>query len=289
MAGPRSSAHPPISNDEDDPGSSSSHEQPVNPTTKSKSKQANPKDYTAQEVTDDMLRNLQTSAGQPSTSNPAPEMSSALKEVMTEKPTNPKNHTDFLKWLKKKGNVEYNELRTAMERDQQKNQENFDRIARNLEAINLRLQPGQQTFPISAEGVAVGARQNLGRHRPATTAAGRNPSPDPRPSSSGDDENYDDQSNPRPFREASHETGLSSHASSSFKLKCEDLGQFIPYYDDPEEAGMVTDGKNIIYTDALCFSEHIKTFLEDEYTYSDAQKQLLAYFPTALGGAAKLW
>ncbi|KAI1733407.1 hypothetical protein F4680DRAFT_441847 [Xylaria scruposa] len=77
--------------------------------------------------------------------------------------------------------------------------------------------------------------------------------------------------------------------SQGDKLKREDIGTFDPSYDDPDDLGVVTEGKNVIFTDVYCFCDRIQSFLEDETTRYSNERQILALFQTLLTGPAVLW
>jgi hypothetical protein len=67
------------------------------------------------------------------------------------------------------------------------------------------------------------------------------------------------------------------------------IGVFDPTYNDPNEAGVVTSGKDTIYTDVLSFTERIYTFIEDDESYEEYAPQLRKLFPTLLQGQALQW
>jgi len=46
------------------------------------------------------------------------------------------------------------------------------------------------------------------------------------------------------------------------KIKREDIGTFDPHWPDPEDTGVVANGKNLIFTDVNSFVGGIETFLE---------------------------
>ncbi|KAK3686256.1 hypothetical protein B0T22DRAFT_518903 [Podospora appendiculata] len=97
-----------------------------------------------------------------------------------------------------------------------------------------------------------------------------------------------------PGRDARHPT-VDSGRTGAFggagqpRIKHEDVGHFDPHFDDPQGLGLVQDGKNLVFTDVFCFKDRIDTFLEDEHTREEAQRQLLAQFQTLLAGPAVLW
>ncbi|KAK4236653.1 hypothetical protein C8A03DRAFT_35444, partial [Achaetomium macrosporum] len=166
-------------------------------------------------------------------------------------------------------------------------------------------QPRQQTaFPISEGGVRLGAKENLGRHRPRhdnRPRGGQAPG-DPDDSDHGSDDGGDRRPadnrgppNPPPrtdrFREESHETGLSGGTTASqsgIKIKRDDIGTFVPDHKDRDESGMVQDGRNLVFTDVYSFIDRINTFVEDDPTGS-AERQILHHLPTLFGGSAARW
>lgn len=94
----------------------------------------------------------------------------------------------------------------------------------------------------------------------------------------------------RRVREATHgSTTSAASATTTVKIKREDIGQFDPYHDDPRDVGLVTDGKAIIYTDVILFRNRIETFLEEASTSVEAERQIMVLLPTLLSGAAILW
>jgi ABC-type antimicrobial peptide transport system ATPase subunit len=59
--------------------------------------------------------------------------------------------------------------------------------------------------------------------------------------------------------------------------------------EDPDETGVVSDGKKVTYTDVYAFSERINTFIKDPNTAVDNENQILSIFQTLLEGLAILW
>lgn len=82
---------------------------------------------------------------------------------------------------------------------------------------------------------------------------------------------------------------MGSGASSQPRIKREDVGQFDPHYYDPDDVGIVCEGRNMIFTDIFCFGDRLRSFLEDEDTALSAEKQILAMFQTLLSGPAVIW
>jgi hypothetical protein len=80
-----------------------------------------------------------------------------------------------------------------------------------------------------------------------------------------------------------------SRLGSHFRVRREDIGQFNPHYEDPEEVGIVCKGRGIIFTDVICFQDRLQSFLEDEETAAKAEKQILSMFQTLLSGPAVIW
>ncbi|KAI0533448.1 hypothetical protein GGR58DRAFT_521547 [Xylaria digitata] len=74
-----------------------------------------------------------------------------------------------------------------------------------------------------------------------------------------------------------------------YKLKREDIGLFDPEYDDPNDVGVVTKGRNLIFTDVYSFSDRINSFFENDATRSSNKSQIMALLPTLLTESAVLW
>ena len=68
-----------------------------------------------------------------------------------------------------------------------------------------------------------------------------------------------------------------------FKIKKEDVRQFNPYYNDPNYIGIIADGKSLIFIDIHYFYNRLSTFLENEATAIEAERQILSQFPNFLG------
>ena len=160
------------------------------------------------------------------------------------------------------------------------------------EALNsLRRQKPQQHMPQPFRPVTPLQQQRRPSVLPEQFYRGYAPSPDPfrnaRPPSRHDNENPRED---RHFRETTHDTGgTGGSKSDSIKIKREEVGQFNPLYEDPDDLGVVADGKNLIYTDVHCFIDRINTFMEDATTRHDAERQILGMFQTLLGGSAVMW
>ena len=58
----------------------------------------------------------------------------------------------------------------------------------------------------------------------------------------------------------------------SIKIKYEEVGQFNPLYKDPDNLGVIVDGKNLIYTNIYYFINCINTFIEDTITRYNAER-----------------
>jgi hypothetical protein len=69
---------------------------------------------------------------------------------------------------------------------------------------------------------------------------------------------------PRGYREGSHDTTRTgfSQSHNGHKIKREDIGVFDTTYDDPDDIGLVINGKTVIFTDVYAFINRIKTFME---------------------------
>jgi hypothetical protein len=80
-----------------------------------------------------------------------------------------------------------------------------------------------------------------------------------------------------------------SLGTGAVKIKKEDIGVFDPYYEDPDDIGIVHDGKNLVFTDIICFKERINSFLDNEDTRHANETQLVALFQTLLAGPAIIW
>lgn len=94
----------------------------------------------------------------------------------------------------------------------------------------------------------------------------------------------------RGYRESTFETGNSAQSRNDYiKIKREDISQFNPNFEDPNDLGCVADGKSIIFTDVYSFIERLATFTEDEDTREDAERQITRLLPTLSAGPALLW
>ena len=80
----------------------------------------------------------------------------------------------------------------------------------------------------------------------------------------------------------------STQLSNTFKIKKEDVGQFNPYYNDPDYIGIIVDGKSLIFIDIYYFCDCLSTFLEDEAMAVEAERQILSQFLNFLGNIAVL-
>ncbi|KAK0727981.1 hypothetical protein B0T26DRAFT_748262 [Lasiosphaeria miniovina] len=77
--------------------------------------------------------------------------------------------------------------------------------------------------------------------------------------------------------------------STAYRIKREEVGIFNPEGDDINKVGMLTDGKNIVFSDIYAFELRVLSFLENPETFADAASQIAAFFQTLLGGSALLW
>lgn len=75
----------------------------------------------------------------------------------------------------------------------------------------------------------------------------------------------------------------------TYKIKREDIGIFNPEWYDPDERGVVADGKNLIYTDVVSFTNRLRSLLENPATSYSNEQQVIALFDHLLAGAALLW
>ena len=66
------------------------------------------------------------------------------------------------------------------------------------------------------------------------------------------------------------------------KIKREDVGQFDPHYNDPDDIGIVCDGRNMVFTDVFSLEDRLRLFLKDDTTAQSAEKQLLSMLQTLL-------
>jgi len=103
-----------------------------------------------------------------------------------------------------------------------------------------------------------------------------------------------DQNRDPQHREATVETqqgtlGTPSTNSLSLgdhRIKKDDVGKFIPDFPDPDDLGIVNDGKDTIYADVLQFEDCLASYLESEETHNKNSRQILELFPSLLGGEA---
>jgi hypothetical protein len=119
--------------------------------------------------------------------------------------------------------------------------------------------------------------------------------PEVRPSGGGQGNRDSYGHQPQFRREATVDTHRFSHTNTSFsrqgenRIKKDDIGRFIPYYEDPDDLGIVADGKDTIYTDVFQFQDRVLSLLENDETRDDNAAQILELFPTLLGGDAIIW
>ncbi|KAL2015849.1 hypothetical protein VTK56DRAFT_4696 [Thermocarpiscus australiensis] len=67
-------------------------------------------------------------------------------------------------------------------------------------------------------------------------------------------------------RENLYETRDLLNSRLDFKIKHDNIGLFNPFFNDPDDMGVVQDGKTLVYTDVHRFVDRIKTFTEEDYT-----------------------
>lgn len=72
------------------------------------------------------------------------------------------------------------------------------------------------------------------------------------------------------------------------QLKRDEIGVFDPEYDDPDDTGIVTVGKDLVFTDVWAFQERVDTFLDSD-DGGGKERQLIELFPTLLQGSAVIW
>lgn len=145
-------------------------------------------------------------------------------------------------------------------------------------------------------------------HRPGMGAnnqppmAGTRPLQGLAPGFQGDDPNRRDYREHRensapPFRgnsagppgSAGQQSQPSYFGMGNTKIKKDDIGLFNPHHDDPDDTGIVHDGKNVIFTDIICFKERVNSFLDNADTREINEGQILGMFQTLLGGPATIW
>ncbi|EAQ86812.1 hypothetical protein CHGG_08065 [Chaetomium globosum CBS 148.51] len=162
----------------------------------------------------------------------------------------------------------------------------------------------QSGFAIPPEGVRLGAHDNLDQPSPPENfyrqmaSGSRPPMPAATPSRSAPQEPYrhrdrhtggppPDREHLRGAREGTCDSTLSQPSRNPDKIKREEIGIFNPDYPDPDDLGIVQDGKNLIFTDVYSFVDRIATFTES--LGEEASRQILGHFQAILGGSAILW
>lgn len=94
----------------------------------------------------------------------------------------------------------------------------------------------------------------------------------------------------RRAREPTYTSSATRTSSSGRrKIKREEVGIFDPEYPDPQDVGMVTVGKDLIYTDVWAFWDRLDTFLDNESTRENMEVQIVDMFSTLLQGSAVYW
>ncbi len=68
-----------------------------------------------------------------------------------------------------------------------------------------------------------------------------------------------------------------------------DLGYFHPFYDDPEEEGVVYKDKDIFYTDITRFSRHLIIYSQSVEELATIERQILNIWPSLLQGSSRTW
>jgi hypothetical protein len=83
---------------------------------------------------------------------------------------------------------------------------------------------------------------------------------------------------------------IGSNPGAEFKLKREDLGMFNPDAEDISKSGVLTEGRNLIFTDVFSFEQRVLSLLEIEPDRKPSvDSQLVQLFGTCLSGSAMLW
>jgi hypothetical protein len=85
-----------------------------------------------------------------------------------------------------------------------------------------------------------------------------------------------------------HTTGISGGNHDGTNTKQEEVGIFDPGRKEPNDGGVITDGKTLVFTDVHAFCARLKTYFEVE-KHKDAKRQLRTIFKSLLGGPALTW
>ncbi|KAK0728907.1 hypothetical protein B0T26DRAFT_187420 [Lasiosphaeria miniovina] len=80
-----------------------------------------------------------------------------------------------------------------------------------------------------------------------------------------------------------------ARSAAPYRIRREKTGQFNPDEVDTSGTGMITDGKNITFTDIYAFKLRVKSLIEEPATHDEAAAQIASFFQTLLGGSAPLW
>lgn len=89
-------------------------------------------------------------------------------------------------------------------------------------------------------------------------------------------------------REDTPFTSMSNAYNNQNKLRREEVGVFDPEYEDPQDIGMVTVGKDLVFTDVWTFIDRLESFKDGENN-QEMEASILRMFPTLLQGAAIYW
>jgi hypothetical protein len=78
-------------------------------------------------------------------------------------------------------------------------------------------------------------------------------------------------------------------SGSANRLKKDDIGTFDPGYKDPDDLGVISNGRNTIYTNVYTFIKRIKDYIEDKDNGPAFEKQIKTMFRSLMAGAALNW
>jgi hypothetical protein len=160
--------------------------------------------------------------------------------------------------------------------------ERFNKLVTIVEGLDHRMDDlAQDVRQILANQSSAADQRAADRYPkdPAFMSGGlRPPSPPNRPTPDQlDPESSSDLSNPSTLR-------------PELKIKREDMGMFNPDADDPKNTGVLTEGRNIVFTDVFSFEQRVLSLLEVEpEDVGKINRQLVQHFNTCLAGSALLW
>ncbi|OIW22379.1 hypothetical protein CONLIGDRAFT_224440 [Coniochaeta ligniaria NRRL 30616] len=69
------------------------------------------------------------------------------------------------------------------------------------------------------------------------------------------------------------------------RIRRNEVGQFNPYYPNPQGLGMISDNKALVFTDVISFQERLDTGTDSAY----AENQILRVFDTLMSGLQLIW